>query len=72
MLCFKLYEHLQQNEHHKNVINNNRSKTLYKISKTLATITKENILPSSFSNKEIADSFANFFVEKNQQNEIRI
>ena len=50
----------------------NKSKTLYKITKTLTMDTKENIFPSSSFNKELADSFANFFVEKNQQNQIRI
>ena len=35
---------------------NNRSKTLYKITKTLTTNTKENVFPSSSSFKELADS----------------
>ena len=43
---------------------NNRSKTVYRITKTLTANTKENILPSSSSNKELVDTFANFFVEK--------
>ena len=47
----------------------NRSRTAYKINKTLKN-TKENIIPSLSSNKELAYSFANFFVEKNQQNQI--
>ena len=43
---------------------NNRSKTLYKITKNVATNTKENILPSSCSNNEPADIFTTFFVKK--------
>ena len=42
---------------------NNRSKNLYKITKNLTTNTKENILPSSSTNNELADSFPNFFME---------
>ena len=42
----------------------NKSETLYKITKTLTTDIKENILPSLSSNKELADIFANLFVEK--------
>ena len=44
--------------------NINKSKTLYKITKTLTTDIKGNILPPSSSNKELADSSTNFFVEK--------
>ena len=43
---------------------NNRSKTLYKITTTLTTDTKENIFPSSPSNKKLPESFANFSMEK--------
>ena len=42
----------------------NKTKTLYKITKTLTTDTRENTFPSASSNKELADIFANFFVEK--------
>ena len=42
----------------------NRSKHLYKITKTLITNTKDSSLPSSSPNKELANSFANFLVEK--------
>ena len=43
---------------------NDRSKTLYNITKNLTKNTKENILPSPSCNKELAGNFANFFVEK--------
>ena len=42
----------------------NKSKTLYEITKTLTKDIKENIFPSSSWNKELADIFTNFFVEK--------
>ena len=42
----------------------NKTKTLHKITKTLTTDIRENTFPSSSSNKELADIFANFFVEK--------
>ena len=42
----------------------NKTKTLYKRTKTLTTDIRENTFPASSSNKELADIFANFFVEK--------
>ena len=43
---------------------NNKTKTLYKITKTLTSDTSEDILPTATSHKELADIFANFFVDK--------
>ena len=43
---------------------NNKTKTLYKITKTLTSDTSQNTLPTATSQKELADIFANFFVDK--------
>ena len=43
---------------------NNKTKTLYKITKSLTSDTSENILPTATSSKELANIFANFFVDK--------
>ena len=43
---------------------NNKTKTLYKITKTLTSDTGENTLPTATSHKELADIFVNFFVDK--------
>ena len=42
----------------------NKSKTLYKITKSLTSDISENTLPIATSTKELANAFANFFVEK--------
>ena len=42
----------------------NKTKILYKITKTLPTDIIENTFPLSSSNKELADIFPSFFVEK--------
>ena len=42
----------------------NKTKTLYKISKSLTSDISENTLPETTSYKELADIFANFFVNK--------
>ena len=41
----------------------NKTKTLYIITNTLTTDIRDNTFPSSSSNEELADIFANFFVE---------
>ena len=43
---------------------NNKSKTLYKITKSLTSDTSENTLPTATSPKELAKMFAYFFVDK--------
>ena len=43
---------------------NNKTKILYKITKSLTSDTSENTLPTATSPKELADIFANFFVDK--------
>ena len=43
---------------------NNKTKTLYKITKPFTSDTSENTLPTATSPKELADIFANFFVDK--------
>ena len=43
---------------------NNKSKTLYKITKSLTSYASENTLPTATSPKELANTFANFFVDK--------
>ena len=43
---------------------NNKAKNLYKITKTLTSDTSENTLLRATSYKELADTFANFFVDK--------
>ena len=43
---------------------NNKSKPLYKITKSLTSDTSENTLPTATSPKELANIFANFFVDK--------
>ena len=40
------------------------TKTLYKITKILTSDTSENNFPESTSNKELADTFADFFIDK--------
>ena len=42
----------------------NKTKTLYKITKILTSDTSENNFPESTSNKELEDTFADFFVDK--------
>ena len=42
----------------------NKTKTLYKITKSLTSDISENTLPKTTSHKELADIFANFFVNK--------
>ena len=43
---------------------NNKSKTLYKITKSLTSDPSENTLPIATSARELANAFANFFVDK--------
>ena len=43
---------------------NNKSQTLYKITKSLTSDTSENTLPTATSSKELANTFVNFFVDK--------
>ena len=43
---------------------NNKTKTLYKITKSLTSDTSKNTLPTATSPKELANIFANFFVDK--------
>ena len=43
---------------------NNKTKTLYKITKSLTSDTNENTLPTAITPKELADTVANFFVDK--------
>ena len=43
---------------------NNKTKTLCEIAKTLTSDRSENTLPTATSHKELADTFANFFVDK--------
>ena len=43
---------------------NNKTKTLYKITKSLTSDTSENTLPTATSPRELADIFANFFADK--------
>ena len=62
--CYKRHLHHPKKLRKQLSTDNNRSKTLYKITKTLTTNTKENILPSSSFKKELADRFANLFEEK--------
>ena len=42
----------------------NKTKTLYKITKSLTSDISENTLPETTSHKELADILANFFVNK--------
>ena len=42
----------------------NKTKTLYKITKSLTSDISENALPEKTSHKELADIFADFFVNK--------
>ena len=43
---------------------NNKSKTLYKITKCLTSDASENTLPTASSPKKLANTIANFFVDK--------
>ena len=45
---------------------NNKTKTLYEITKTLTFDTSENILLTATSHKELPDIFANFLVDSHQ------
>ena len=64
--CYKrhLYQSKKKLLRDKLSSDKNKTKTLYKITKILTSDTSENNFPESTSNKELADTFADFFVDK--------
>ena len=64
--CYKrhLYQSRKKILRDKLSSDENKTKTLYKITKILTSDTSENNFPETTSNKEVADIFANFFVHK--------
>ena len=64
--CHKWYLYKTKKEILRDKLNSgkNKTKTLYKITKSLTSDISENTLPETTSHKELADIFANFFVNK--------
>ena len=64
--CYKrhLYQSKKKLLREKLSSDKNETKSLYKITKILTSDTSENNFPESTSNKELADTFADFFVDK--------
>ena len=64
--CYKrhLYQSKKKILRDKLSSDKSKTKTLYKITKILTLDTSENKFPESTSNKELADTFADFFVDK--------
>ena len=64
--CYKqhLYKIKRKTVRDKLNFGDNKTKTLYKITKSLTSDISENTLPEKNSYKELADIFANFFVNK--------
>ena len=63
--CYKrhLYQSKMKLLRDKLSYDKNKTKTLYKITKILTSDTSENNFPESTSNKKLADTFADFFVD---------